>query len=183
MLKNYTLILLLFLSTAVFTQTTTTRINEANTKIINKITVNSANKKPVTGIVFKKYENGSLKLECKYKNGMKNGSFRTWYQNGNKELESNYLNDVPNGVSKKWYENGNLEMELYVKNGIPNGTNREWYENGQLKIEYYMVDGNPSGLIKTWYESGLRRSEAMIKEGVKLYHKCWNEDGNLKDCK
>jgi antitoxin component YwqK of YwqJK toxin-antitoxin module len=181
--KIYALILLMFISSCVFAQNSTVRINESNTKITNKITVNNSTNKPVTGIIFKKYENGSLWMECEYKNGLKSGSFRTWYENGKKELESNFINDVLNGVSRKWYESGNLEMENYVENGLPNGLNKEWFENGQLKIEYFMVDGRPSGIIKTWYESGLRRSEAMIKDGVKLYKNCWDENGIVKDCK
>jgi antitoxin component YwqK of YwqJK toxin-antitoxin module len=182
MVKIYFLTLIMFVSTFVFTQYSKVRINESSTKITNNITVYNSTNKPVTGIVFKKYENGSLKIECEYENGLKNGTFRTWYENGNKELEADYINDVPNGVFKKWYESGNLEIQLYNKNGLPNGSSKAWFENGQLKIEYYMVDGKPSGIIKVWYESGSRRSEAMVKDGVKLYNNCWDENGNLKEC-
>lgn len=181
-MKIYTLTLIMLVSTCVFAQNSSVRINESSTKITNNIMVYNSTNKPVTGIVFKKYENGSLSIECEYKNGLKNGTFTTWYENGNKETEANFINNISNGLTRTWYESGNLEMELHIKNGIPNGFSKEWFENGQLKIEYYMVDGKPSGMIKTWYESGSRRSEAMIKDGTKLYNNCWDENGNLKEC-
>ena len=182
-LHKQILITVFTLSTIMAFSQNTKWINETDTKIVNNIKVYKTTSKPVTGIIYKKYENGNQKIVCEYKNGLKNGAFKTWYENGNKELESHYIDNVLNGVCKKWYESGNLEIELYYDNGTPNGSSKEWFENGQLKIEYYMISGKPSGLIKTWYESGMIRSEAMIKEGKEIYHKCWDENGSLKDCK
>lgn len=157
--------------------------DESETIMKNNILFSITTNQPITGIVYKKYQNGTYKIECEYKNGLKNGYFKTWFENGNKELERNYKNDLANGSSKIWYENGNISTEINYLNGQAYGYSKEWFENGQLKIEYFIENSQPSGLVKTWYESGSRRSEAMIKDGVELYHKCWNEDGNLKDCK
>lgn len=173
----------LFLSTTFSQNQNLPRYNdESETIMKNNILFSIENNQPITGTVYKKYQNGSLKIECYYKNGLKNGVFRTWYENGNKHIEVSYINNVINGYSRKWYENGNIEMETYNKNGLPNGNNKAWFENGQLKIEYIMENGKPRGLIKTWYESGYKKSEKMVIDDKELYKKCWDESGNIKTC-
>ena len=81
------------------------------------------------------YEDGSLKYDCNYRNGQKDGVVKEWYEDGSLKYESNYKNGQKDGVVKEWYENNQLKYEGNYKNGQKDGVVKEWYENGQLKYE------------------------------------------------
>ena len=81
-------------------------------------------------------------------------------------------------------ENGEIEEEVTLKDGLVwNGKWSRYYENGEKKNEVNYKDGKEDGTWTRWYENGQKYSEGIYGDGKWISEKCWNEDGNEKDCK
>ena len=63
------------------------------------------------------YEDGKLKYEGEYLNGIKNGKGKEYYSNGKLQFEGEYLNGEKNGKCKEYYDNGKLKYEGEYLNG------------------------------------------------------------------
>ena len=80
-----------------------------------------------TGPVFTLFPNGEIKKEFSLKNGLREGSFKSYFQGGGLFEMGTYKNGKPNGDwiiytgnnthTKLIYENGILLEELKYKNG------------------------------------------------------------------
>ena len=112
-----------------------------------------------SGTIIKKYESGQEQTKGYLKNGRKDGLWTRWYKNG-----------------QKW-------MEGTFKDGEEDGLYTEWYKNGQKKEESILKDGKMDGLHTEWYEyDGQKKEEGNYKDGELISSKCWDEDGNEKEC-
>ena len=112
-----------------------------------------------TGVATISYKDGLLSSSRTYKNGKKDELWRGWYENGQLESEWNYKDGEWDGLWRGWYENGNKRGEWNWKDGKWDGLQRHWHENGQL-----------------WFEINSKNGEEISK-------KCWDENGNEKECK
>ena len=56
------------------------------------------------------------------------------------------------------------------------------YENGQKRSEGTYKDGERDGLYTKWYKNGQEKLERTYKDRAVISAKCWDEDGNEKDC-
>jgi len=65
------------------------------------------------------YTSGGIQFISNYKNGVINGSFKSYNENGILESISNYVNGKLNGAQKKFYENGALESIYNCVNEKP----------------------------------------------------------------
>ena len=72
--------------------------------------------KPITGVVYATYEDGSILFECGYKNGKQHG------------------------LLKSWYDDGQVLSECYLKDGLRHGNIRYWHRNGELDYEENYVN-------------------------------------------
>ena len=55
-------------------------------------------------------------MECFYRDGKKEGLYKTWYENGNKCIERIFKDGDKEEECKMWYENGNKLKEcIYNK--------------------------------------------------------------------
>lgn len=61
-------------------------------KGLDSLLYNEDDSTPFTGIAKSWYNNGQIKFEGSYKNGVLNGKATWWQRNGQKELESVYVN-------------------------------------------------------------------------------------------
>ena len=57
------------------------------------------------------YQNGQLKEETIYKNGVKEGKSVSFFDNADKEFEGIYHNDSLEGYATWWNKNSNKDME------------------------------------------------------------------------
>ena len=112
-----------------------------------------------TGVATISYRDGLLSSSRTYKNGKKNGLWREWYENGQLKWTGTYKDEKEVGLWRGWYENGNKRGEWNWKDGKWDGLQRHWHENGQL-----------------WFEINSQNGEEISK-------KCWDENGNEKECK
>jgi len=150
------------------------------------------------------YDNGLLRSETYFKNGIYDISHTEWYENGRIEEKTYYVNGKKHGVYETWYGNGQLRKRMHYENGIINGFAESWYENGQLRSQDPYVNGRANGLFSEWYENGQLRyryiytSDFMNGECLIWYdngqlceqkhyknhkldgeYKQWDRDGNL----
>jgi antitoxin component YwqK of YwqJK toxin-antitoxin module len=65
-----------------------------------------------TGSVVEKLEDGTIVSEIAYKDGIRDGTTRSFYYSGAKQTEGNYHLGVPVGTHRTWYENGKLQSEM-----------------------------------------------------------------------
>ncbi len=70
-------------------------------------------------------ENGKLLEECEYLDGQRNGIHRTYYTNGNISLEENFVKGKTNGKSTAYYPNGNISLTGNYHLGWREG---EWHQ-------------------------------------------------------
>ena len=127
---------------------------------------------------------GKLRFESNIKDSIR--LTKAYYPNGqlNREFTEKYKNNIGwmHGTDKVWYENGQIKREGNYKDGKWNGTQKWWNEKGVLLFENHMdMDKPVSGI--SWYESGRLKSEVTYnKDGSKLNSKCFDEDGNKREC-
>ena len=132
------------------------RISNDKVTIVDDVCYLKADMSIVTGIVTQAYEDGQLEREINYKDGKKDGLYKSWDKNGQLELEVNYKDGEFAGLAKSWHSNGQLESEINWKDGELDGLHIWWHSNGQLKTEANYKDGKQNGLYKSWDENGQR---------------------------
>ena len=112
------------------------------------------------------WENGNLKSELRYENGMLNGP-SVWYLiNGKKQIEVTYRNDTMDGLLRRWHENGNVMEEIWYKDGVKDSVYREYSLKGILVAEGYYVNGELNGEFHRWYENGQVFQEGRFTDGM-----------------
>ena len=129
-MKNYLIILLLFLSIG-YSQ------KEYDIKQIVKrdgVYYPEFNNEVLNGRVyeiigFKKVYVGIIK------NGKPDGLWSFWFENGQMWTGGTYKDGVQDGLWTEWYENGQKRWERTYKDGKWEGKRNSWYENGQKKEE------------------------------------------------
>jgi antitoxin component YwqK of YwqJK toxin-antitoxin module len=93
------------------------------------------------------YENGRIHIKDNYKNGLRNGVFRSFRNNSqnSKIVVATYKNDERDGEYRFYYDNeGNtLNSVSNFKDGELNGLSIEYSEDGTKLSEEYYIDGEP----------------------------------------
>jgi len=81
------------------------------------------------------------------------------------------------------YEDGQKKEEGSLKDGkMISKTKWKWYRNGQKKSEIHYKDGKKDGKWTYWYRNGQKALGFIYKDGLLISSKCWDEEGNEKDC-
>lgn len=100
------------------------------------------------------YDGYSIQAEYTLKNGLLNGTLKSYYQNGNLKKTGNYINGKENGLFKEYNEDGSISIEYNMKNGEMNGAFKTYYENGQVKKTGSFLNGKGNGNFKEYAENG-----------------------------
>ena len=77
---------------------------------------------------------------------------------------------------------GKKTLQGQYKNGLKIRKWTRWHSNGKKKREGNYKDGKEDGLWTQWYENGQKKKEKTYKDGKLISEKCWDEDGNEKEC-
>ena len=128
-------------------------------------------------------DNGQSDAEVNYQDGEPHGLTRLYYQNGQLEQEGQFTDGKRNGWAKVYYENGQLLQEANYTDGKESGLWKQYYPNGQLEMQYNLQDGKFYGISKVYYENSQLKYERNYKDGILILEKCWDERGNVKECK
>lgn len=110
-----------------------------------------------------------------------NGYTTVYYDNGNIKKEGNYNNGVPSGNWKYYYRDGHIKKEGNFNEGEVSGNWKFWHPNGLLGAEGNFAGScRPSGYFKTYHFNGVIRSEGNYVSGSPSgYWKFYNDSGEL----
>ena len=96
--------------------------------------------------IVKKMERSGNKLVPAY--------LTEYFENGQISKEGPYKNGTRNGLWKTYYKSGELWSELYFKNGQPDSTTTAYYPNGKVRYQGFYTKGQKSGTWKIFKEDG-----------------------------
>ena len=113
-------------------------------------------------------------------NSKKNGSYKSYYNDGTLKSEGPFLNGLYNGVWTYYYSNGNVQAkgsfisgdgtDVSETSGLPlNGRDGLWkiyHDNGKLSQESYFLKGKRNGSFKGYNTVGVLTEESFYKNGV-----------------
>ena len=155
------------------------------------------------------YKNGQIKIQGSYKEGKRDGEFKTFLKNGKsagfiiykdgKIIKSTLVKAMKDNASfspvtdiyykledshtlrKVDYENGLLRIYfIYNKDGIPDGESVEYYEEGNIKSIIPFKNNMVEGLTITYYENGNIDEEVNYKnDKMNGEAKSYDENGKL----
>lgn len=127
------------------------------------------------------YPNGQVARRYTVKDGVPQGSYKSYSDSG-KIVSDQYLVDgVPNGITRTFYSSGQVRSEMQYVDGLPQGESKEFFENGNIKSES-MCSGDMDKLscsTKLYYEEGGLRSESIMSQGEFIYSITYDKEGRV----
>ena len=78
-------------------------------------------KKPISGIVYRSFENQNLqpKPVGELYSSIKTGLWTGWWDNGKPKYHGEYINSIKSGLWREWDYNGQLRFEsVYIDGGL-----------------------------------------------------------------
>ena len=135
--------------------------------------------KPFTGKNLCNYENGQIKSQGKFKDGIKDDEWTLWNKNSQINSEINFKQGIKfNETIYVYNKNGQLRSEENYKEGILIGESiNSYYENGQIEWKENYKDNKLEGKVTFWSENGEIEHEATFKKS-----KCTSGECNLVAC-
>ena len=156
------------------------------------------------------YKNGNIKVQGNYKDGKREGEFKTFLRNGKsagsvfykdgKIIKSTLVNSMKDNASfciltdinynlnshkivSSEFPNGLLETYFtFNKNGILDGENREYYEEGDIKSIFYFKNNVVNGTSISYYLNGNIQEKNTYKNGEENGEGIlYYENGNIKE--
>jgi len=96
------------------------------------------------------YENGIIKSEGVYKNGLRNGLFKEYDRQGNLKKIEKFVDDLKQesaeevarlDLRRDYYPSGKVKIEATYRQGVPEGIRREFDENGEVVRSFIFRNG------------------------------------------
>lgn len=97
---------------------------------------------PFSGVGYEVYQNGALKAETTYVDGLPSGACREWYPDGKSMSEIECKKGMKFGLCRHWSSNGSLRSEAHYEWGIELDY-AEWDETGKLVLERKLDPESP----------------------------------------
>ena len=119
------------------------KANDKNLKPGDKYVESYANGQPR---IVKKMERSGNKLIPVYQT--------EYFENGQISKEGPYKNGRRNGLWKTYYKTGELWSKIYFKNGLSDSITTAYYPNGKIRYEGFYTKGQKSGTWKLYKEDG-----------------------------
>jgi antitoxin component YwqK of YwqJK toxin-antitoxin module len=109
------------------------------------------------------YENGQLKSQKFYKDGIIDGEQKVWYESGKLLIKYCYKDGLQDGEYKEYYESGKLKSKRFYIDGMLDGEQKEWFENGKLSVQQFYKDGirYPQNIISL--QKRIRKNQLALK--------------------
>ncbi len=98
------------------------------------------------GWYYSYYPDGVKESQRYYHAGEKDSVHTGWWNNGNIRFEYHFKNGVYNGDFKEWYQSGKPLKHIIYQNGTE-CSGKGWRENGKLFMNYVMKDNRRYGLM------------------------------------
>jgi hypothetical protein len=103
--------------------------------------------------------------------GPKNGLIKEYFEDGSIKEETEYFNGVKEGKRKVWYRSGQLYKSGTMKNDRWHGTYEEWYENGSPKLSGQYMDGQQDGEWVFFDKEGNNLPNLNFENGIETTRK------------
>jgi len=100
------------------------------------------------------YDNGQLKRETTYIDGLENGVELAYYENGQLSTKVHWLKGKWEGYFYSYYKDGSLQAKSYYKNGEKDGESIWYYSNGQIHWQCKYKNGKKHGYYKDFQDDG-----------------------------
>ena len=132
---------------------------------------------PFSGQLRTFYDNGVVKANVEYKNGVRDGASNYYYFSGKERKQEVYTRGVIHGMLTEYHDNGNLKYEVEFDNGKKSGKFRSYYEDGTLKVDESYVDNKRNGRARKYNVHGDVMREAFFNDGVLVSGHCVSAEG------
>ena len=156
------------------------------------------------------YKNGNIKVQGNYKDGKREGEFKTFLRNGKsagsvfykdrKIIKSTLVNSMKDNASFCILTDINYNLNshkivtdefpnqllkqyfIFNKNGLLDGENREYYEEGDIKSIFYFKNNVVDGTSISYYQNGNIQEKNTYKNGEENGEGIlYYENGNIKE--
>lgn len=127
------------------------------------------------------YPNGRVARRYSVKDGVPQGSYKSYSDSGYIVADQSLVDGVPNGMTRTFYSSGQVRSEVNYIDGLPQGDTREFYENGNLKTESSFSGemDKLTGKSKSYYEDGGLKSESTMSQGEFVYAIMYDKEGRV----
>lgn len=103
--------------------------------------------------------------------GPKNGLIKEYFEDGSIKEETEYFNGVKEGKRKVWYRSGQLYKSGTMKSDRWHGKYQEWYENGSPKLSGQYMDGQQHGEWVFFDKEGNNLPNLNFENGIETTRK------------
>jgi antitoxin component YwqK of YwqJK toxin-antitoxin module len=100
------------------------------------------------------YPNGKVSTRFQIKDGIYEGSYKSYYNTGTPLRETEFIKDQNQGIEKNYYPNGKLREVSNYLNDERSGAITRYYENGTIKMTGYYLADKRSGLWHFYTNTG-----------------------------
>ena len=128
-----------------------------------------------------KMTDGMVKGLNEYGKLIKEGKWLFWDEEGNIKEDVYYINGIRDGLTTYFSKSGNENSKIIYKNGDPwNGEWTTWYHDGGKKESGFYENGQKKSPWTSWFENGQKKYVVNYQNNIKhgLYTE-WNDDGRL----
>ena len=127
---------------------------------------------------LKQYEESGLMLSIEnFKDGVLHGRFE-YYRNGRLRERGTMLDSKKHGEVRSYWINKNLKRIENFRNGIAHGEILEYYIGGELMSKGLSVLGLPKGTWEWYYQNSEKQKEVEYgDDGIRVLSTEWNEQG------
>ena len=124
-----------------------------NLTVSNGITYDEKNQ-PFADTLATHHENGQIKDQMTYENGLKSGQFNIYAANGALLEKGAYNSGRKHGRWQKWNEQGVMISEVHFTYGKKDSKWLIWDDNGVLRYVMFYDQGQKIGNWKRFDEAG-----------------------------
>ena len=121
------------------------------------------------GIKRSYYDDGTLRAEGLFIDGLPHDIQRHFHPNGVLAEEGYFNHGIRDGIFKQWNDKGELLGMSELRNGT--GIYRKWHENGNLSLEESLIEGRTTGRMRIYWEKGGLLEETYWLNSVKVSKK------------
>ena len=104
-------------------------------------------------------------------NQKSNGLIKEYYEDGSVKEEVFFVNGVKEGSRKIWYANGKISKSGVMKDDRWHGEYKEWYSTGEPKVSGHYFEGKQDGEWKFYDKEGNALPDLFFKNGVETTRK------------
>ena len=134
-----------------------------------------------SGILRLFYDNGRIKSETNYVEGIIHGNCMFYFDNGIMGLFSQYSHGKPEGIWISSYPNGTIERKDSFLDGELHGEQSRFSELGIPLRIYYCKNGKTDGINLSFYENGkLTEKSTWINGKIDGIREQYDINGNLE---